>query len=554
MNKYSSRVTQPRSQGASQAMLYGAGLTDADLQKPQVGICSMWYEGNTCNMHLDRLAGHVKEGVQAAELVGLRFNTIGVSDGISMGTEGMSYSLPSRDLIADSIETVMGAQWYDALVTVPGCDKNMPGSVIAMARLNRPSLMVYGGTIRAGKALGKPRDIISAFQSYGEFLAGAITDEQRLEIVRHSCPGAGACGGMYTANTMAVAIEALGLSLPFSSSLPADDPGKAEECRRAGTAIRTLLERDLKPLDILTRKSFENALVIIMAVGGSTNAVLHLIAIAKTARIPLSLDDFQQASDRVPLLADLKPSGQYVQEDLHAVGGTPALMKYLLERGFLHGDCMTVTGKTLEENLSDAAPLSAGQQVIQPVETPVLPRGHIRILRGNLAPDGAVAKITGKEGERFEGVARVYDSEEAMLAGLERHEIAKGSVVVIRYEGPKGGPGMPEMLTPTSAIMGAGLGQDVAMLTDGRFSGGSHGFIIGHITPEAQDGGPIALVQDGDRITVDATTCELQVDLSTQELAARLANWRAPAPTATSGVLGKYVRLVRSASEGCVTD
>ena len=554
MNKYSSRVTQPRSQGASQAMLYGIGLTDADLQKPQVGICSMWYEGNTCNMHLDRLAGHVKEGVQAAELVGLRFNTIGVSDGISMGTEGMSYSLPSRDLIADSIETVMGAQWYDALVAVPGCDKNMPGSVIAMARLNRPSLMVYGGTIRAGKALGKPRDIISAFQSYGEFLAGAITDEQRLEIVRHSCPGAGACGGMYTANTMAVAIEALGLSLPFSSSLPADDPGKAEECRRAGSAIRTLLERDLKPLDILTRKSFENALAMIMAVGGSTNAVLHLIAIAKTARIPLSLDDFQQASDRVPLLADLKPSGQYVQEDLHAVGGTPALMKYLLERGFLHGDCMTVTGKTLEENLSDAAPLSAGQQVIQPVETPVLPRGHIRILRGNLAPDGAVAKITGKEGERFEGVARVYDSEEAMLAGLEQNEIAKGSVVVIRYEGPKGGPGMPEMLTPTSAIMGAGLGKDVAMLTDGRFSGGSHGFIIGHITPEAQDGGPIALVEDGDRITIDAATCELHVDLSAQELAARLANWRAPAPKATSGVLGKYVRLVRSASEGCVTD
>jgi dihydroxy-acid dehydratase len=359
---------------------------------------------------------------------------------------------------------------------------------------------------------------------------------------------------MYTANTMAVAIEALGLSLPFSSSLPADDPGKAEECRRAGSAIRTLLERDLKPLDILTRKSFENALAMIMAVGGSTNAVLHLIAIAKTARIPLSLDDFQQASDRVPLLADLKPSGQFVQEDLHAVGGTPALMKYLLERGFLHGDCMTVTGKTLEENLSDAAPLSAGQQVIRPVETPVLPRGHIRILRGNLAPDGAVAKITGKEGERFEGVARVYDSEEAMLAGLERNEIAKGSVVVIRYEGPKGGPGMPEMLTPTSAIMGAGLGKDVAMLTDGRFSGGSHGFIIGHVTPEAQDGGPIALVQDGDRITIDAATCELHVDLSAQILAARLADWQAPAPTATSGVLGKYVRLVRSASEGCVTD
>ncbi len=554
MNKYSSRVTQPRSQGASQAMLYGTGLTDADLQKPQVGICSMWYEGNTCNMHLDRLAIQVKEGVHAAGLVGLRFNTIGVSDGISMGTEGMSYSLPSRDLIADSIEMVMGAQWYDGLITVPGCDKNMPGSVIAMARLNRPSLMVYGGTIRAGHALGKPRDIISAFQSYGEYLAGSITDEQRLDIVRHSCPGAGACGGMYTANTMAVAIEALGLSLPFSSSLPAEDPAKADECRRAGAAVRILLERDLKPLDILTRNSFENALVMVMAVGGSTNAVLHLLAIAKTAGIPLTLDDFQQASDRVPLLADLKPSGQYVQEDLHAVGGTPGLMKYLLERGFLHGDCMTVTGATLAENLSSAAPLTVGQQVIQPVEQPVLGRGHIRILRGNLAPDGAVAKITGKEGERFEGLARVYDSEEAMLAGLEHEEITKGSVVVIRYEGPKGGPGMPEMLTPTSAIMGAGLGKDVAMLTDGRFSGGSHGFIIGHITPEAQEGGPIALVRDGDRITIDATTCEMHVDLTTQELNARRAGWTAPAPTATSGVLGKYVRLVRSASEGCLTD
>ena len=448
----------------------------------------------------------------------------------------------------------MGAQWYDALVTVPGCDKNMPGSVIAMARLNRPSLMVYGGTIRAGHALGKPRDIISAFQSYGEYLAGVITDEQRVDIVRHACPGAGAGGGMYTANTMAVAIEALGLSLPYSSSIPAEDPGKADECRRAGAAVKALLERDLKPLDILSKQSFENALAMVMAVGGSTNAVLHLMAIAKAARIPLSLDDFQRASDRVPLLADLKPSGQYVQEDLHAVGGTPAVMKYLLERGFLHGDCLTVTGKTLAENLAGAAPLSAGQQVIQPIEQPVLPRGHIRILRGNLAPDGAVAKITGKEGERFAGPARVYDSEESMLAGLERNEIAKGSVVVIRYEGPKGGPGMPEMLTPTSAIMGAGLGKDVAMLTDGRFSGGSHGFIIGHITPEAQDGGPIALIRDGDHITIDANACKLSVDLSDRELASRRAAWKMPAPTATTGVLGKYVRLVRSASEGCVTD
>jgi dihydroxy-acid dehydratase len=554
MNKYSSRVTQPKSQGASQAMLYGIGLTDADLKKPQVGICSMWYEGNTCNMHLDRLAAQVKEGVQGAGLVGLRFNTIGVSDGLSMGTDGMSYSLPSRDLIADSIETVMGAQWYDALVTVPGCDKNMPGSVIAMARLNRPSLMVYGGTIRAGFALGKPRDIISAFQSYGEYLAGVITEEQRLDIVRHSCPGAGACGGMYTANTMAVAIEALGLTLPYSSSLPAEDPGKADECRQAGLAVQHLLERDLKPLDILTPKAFENALTMVMALGGSTNAVLHLIAIARTARVPLSLADFQRASDRVPLLADLKPSGKYVQEDLHAVGGTPGVMKYLLERGLLHGDCVTVTGKTLAENLANLPGLRPEQQIVQTVERPVLSRGHIRILTGNLAPEGAVAKITGKEGERFEGIAKVYDSEEAMLAGLEKGEIAKGHVIVIRYEGPKGGPGMPEMLTPTSAIMGAGLGADVALLTDGRFSGGSHGFIIGHITPEAQDGGPIALLRDGDPIVVDAAGCRLDAKLDDTELARRRSAWSPRPPKATSGVLGKFVRLVRPASEGCVTD
>jgi len=535
-------------------MLYGIGLTDVDLQKPQVGICSMWYEGNTCNMHLDRLAGEVKKGVQAAGLVGLRFNTVGVSDGLSMGTDGMSYSLPSRDLIADSIETVMGAQWYDALLTIPGCDKNMPGSVMAMARLNRPALMVYGGTIRAGFAQGKPRDIISAFQSYGEYLAGTITDEQRLDIVRHACPGAGACGGMYTANTMAVAIEALGLSLPYSSSLPAEDPGKADECHRAGAAIKVLLERDLKPRDILTRASFENAMAMIMAVGGSTNAVLHLLAIAKAAGIELALADFQRASDRVPLLADLKPSGTYVQEDLHAVGGTPAVMKQLLERGLLDGDAMTVTGKTLAENLADAAPLTPGQRVIHTFDDPVNPRGHIRILHGNLAPEGSVAKITGKEGERFSGTAKVYDSEEAMLAGLERREILQGHVVVIRYEGPKGGPGMPEMLTPTSAIMGAGLGKDVALLTDGRFSGGSHGFIIGHITPEAQEGGPIALVRDGDPITIDATACTLTMDVDEAEMARRLKALVTPPLKATSGVLGKYVRLVKSASEGCITD
>ena len=553
-NKYSSRITQPRSQGASQAMLYGTGLTPIDLQKPQVGIASMWWEGNTCNMHLDTLAAYVKEGVQAAGLVGLRFNTIGVSDGISMGTEGMSYSLPSRDLIADSIETVVGAQWYDAVVTIPGCDKNMPGSVMAMFRLNRPSLMVYGGTIKPGFAQGKPRDVISAFQSYGEYLAGTITDQQRLDIVMHACPGAGACGGMYTANTMATAIEALGLSLPYSSSTPAEDPGKRDECHRAGAAIHALLEKDLKPLDIITKKSFENALVLVMAVGGSTNAVLHLIAMAKAANINLALDDFQRASDRVPLLADLKPSGTYVQEDLHEAGGTPALMRYLLEKGFLHGDCMTVTGKTVAENVKDVPPLKAGQRVIQPVEKPVFPRGHLRILRGNLAPDGAVAKITGKEGERFSGPAKVFDSEEDMLHGLEKGQIEKGSVVVIRYEGPKGGPGMPEMLTPTSAIMGAGLGKDVALLTDGRFSGGSHGFIIGHITPEAVDGGPIGLVRNGDRITIDAAKCEIHLEVSDAELAKRRQSWKAPAPKATRGVLSKYIRLVKPASEGCVTD
>ena len=554
LNKFSSRITQPRSQGASQAMLYGTGLTPTDLQKPQVGIASMWWEGNTCNMHLDTLAAYVKEGVQAAGLVGLRFNTIGVSDGISMGTEGMSYSLPSRDLIADSIETVVGAQWYDAVITIPGCDKNMPGSVMAMLRLNRPSLMVYGGTIKPGFAQGKPRDVISAFQSYGEYLAGTITDQQRLDIVMHACPGAGACGGMYTANTMATAIEALGLSLPYSSSTPAEEPGKRDECHRAGATIQALLEKDLKPLDIVTKKSFENALALVMAVGGSTNAVLHLIAMAKAANIPLTLEDFQRASDRVPLLADLKPSGTYVQEDLHEAGGTPALMRYLLEKGFLHGDCMTVTGLTVAENVKDVPPLKAGQQVIQPVEKPVFPRGHLRILRGNLAPDGAVAKITGKEGERFSGPAKVFDSEEDMLHGLEQGQIEKGSVVVIRYEGPKGGPGMPEMLTPTSAIMGAGLGKDVALLTDGRFSGGSHGFIIGHITPEAVDGGPIGLVRDGDRITIDAARCEIHLEVSDSEIATRRQSWKAPAPKATRGVLSKYIRLVKSASEGCVTD
>ena len=554
MNKYSSRVTQPRSQGASQAMLYGIGLTDADLQKAQVGICSMWYEGNTCNMHLDGLSAHIKEGVQAAGLVGLRFNTIGVSDGLSMGTDGMSYSLPSRDLIADSIETVMGAQWYDALVALPGCDKNMPGCLIAMGRLNRPSLMVYGGTIKPGHHGERTLDVISAFQSYGEFIAGSITEEQRQQIVQKSCPGAGACGGMYTANTMASAIEALGMSLPYSSSTPAVDPKKQAECIAAGKAVAHLLELDLKPRDIMTRAAFENAMVVVMALGGSTNAVLHLIAMARAVDVELTIDDFQRVSDRIPLLADLKPSGKYVMEDVHEIGGTPAVMKYLLEKGLIDGRCMTVTGKTVADNLASLPGLRAGQQVIQPLEQPIKKNGHIQILRGSLAPDGAVAKITGKEGEVFSGPARVFDCEEDMLRALEKQRIQKGDVIVIRYEGPKGGPGMPEMLTPTSAIMGAGLGEHVALLTDGRFSGGSHGFIVGHVTPEAQEGGPVALVRDGDRITIDASKNTIDVHVDAAELAARKAVWKAPPLKARRGTLYKYIKTVKSASEGCVTD
>jgi dihydroxy-acid dehydratase len=555
LNKFSSRITQPASQGASQAMLYATGMSTDDMQKPQVGIASVWYEGNPCNMHLLDLAGKVREGVQAAGMVGMRFNTIGVSDGISMGTDGMSYSLQSRDLIADSIETIMAAQWYDANVSLPGCDKNMPGCLIAMGRLNRPALMVYGGTIKAGCGIkGEKLDIVSAFQSYGEFLGKKISDAERTEIVRRSCPGAGACGGMYTANTMASAIEALGMCLPYSSSIPAEDPGKLDECFRAGAAIRLLLERDIKPRDIMTRAAFENAMVIIMALGGSTNAVLHLIAMARSVDVPLTIDDFQKVSDRVPYIADLKPSGKFVMEDVQHIGGTPAVMKYLLEKGYLDGTCMTVTGKTMAENLAVLPGLTAGQQIIQPVEKPIKSSGHIRIMRGNVSPEGAVAKITGKEGLVFTGQARCYDSEELMLKGLEDGEIGKGDVVVIRFEGPKGGPGMPEMLTPTSAIMGAGLGSDVALLTDGRFSGGSHGFIVGHITPEAQVGGPIALLQNGDKITIDAERNEINVDLSSAELAARAARWKAPEFKAKRGTLFKYIQCVKSASEGCVTD
>ena len=535
-------------------MLYGTGLTPEDMNKPQIGIGSVWYEGNTCNMHLDKLSAEVKKGVQEAGLVGMRFNTIGVSDGISMGTDGMSYSLQSRDVIADSIETIMGGQWYDACIALPGCDKNMPGCLIAMGRLNRPSLMVYGGTIRAGKMGDCKLDIVSAFQSYGEFVAGKIDDETRQEIIRKSCPGAGACGGMYTANTMASAIEALGMSLPFSASIPAEDPDKIQECHQAGPAILNLLEKDIKPRDIMTREAFENAIVTTMALGGSTNAVLHLIAMARSVDVDLKLSDFQTISDRIPFLADLKPSGKYVQEDLHAVGGTPAVMKYLLEQGMLHGDCMTVTGKTLAENVASLPGFSEGQEVVRPIDNPIKPTGHIQILYGNLAPDGAVAKITGKEGSVFKGTANVFDSEEEMVAALEQKKINKGDVVIIRYEGPKGGPGMPEMLTPTSAIMGAGLGKDVALLTDGRFSGGSHGFIVGHITPEAQEGGAIALVQYGDEITIDADQNEIKVHLSDEELASRKSQWTAPAFKATRGTLYKYIKNVKPASEGCVTD
>ena len=524
------------------------------MNKPQIGIGSVWYEGNTCNMHLDKLAAEVKRGVVESGMVGMRFNTIGVSDGISMGTDGMSYSLQSRDIIADSIETIMSAQWYDACIALPGCDKNMPGCLIAMGRLNRPSLMVYGGTIRAGIMGKRKLDIVSAFQCFGEFVAGTIDDETRQEIVKKSCPGAGACGGMYTANTMASAIEALGMSLPFSASIPAEDPDKISECHSAGAAILNLLEKDIKPKDIMTREAFENAMVVIMALGGSTNAVLHLIAMARSVDVPLTLDDFQTISDRVPFLADLKPSGRFVQEDLHAVGGTPAVMKFLLDEGMLQGDCLTVTGQTLAENVAKLPGLEAGQEVIRPLNDPIKATGHIQILRGNLAPGGAVAKITGKEGSVFQGTANVFDSEEAMVAALEAKQINRGEVVIIRFEGPKGGPGMPEMLTPTSAIMGAGLGADVALLTDGRFSGGSHGFIVGHITPEAQDGGPLALVKNGDSITIDSDRNSIEVAISDEEMEARRAQWSAPALKATKGTLYKYIKNVKSASEGCVTD
>lgn len=555
LNKYSSRVTQPKAQGASQAILYGVGLSEEDMNKPQVGISSVWYEGNTCNMHLLHLSEAVKEGVKEAGMVGFRFNTVGVSDAVSMGTEGMCYSLQSRDLIADSVETVMGGQWYDANISIPGCDKNMPGVVMAMGRLNRPSIMIYGGTIKPGHFNGQTLDIVSAFQSYGEYVSGSISEDERMDVVRNSCPGFGACGGMYTANTMASAIEALGMSLPYSSSIPAEDPLKIEECKLAGKYILELLKRDLKPRDIITRKSLNNAMVVVMALGGSTNAVLHLIAIARSVGVELTLDDFQDVSDKTPFIADLKPSGKYVMEDLHKIGGVPAVLKYLLEKGLIDGSCMTVTGKTIAENLAECPPLSEGQKIIMPLENPIKKTGHLQILWGNLAPEGSVAKITGKEGLYFSGPARVFEGEEAMLDAItEDPQSLKGTVIVIRGEGPKGGPGMPEMLTPTSAVIGAGLGKEVALLTDGRFSGGSHGFVVGHICPEAQVGGPIGLVRDGDVITIDVEKRKINVDLTAQELADRKLLWRAPPYKASRGTLYKYIKNVKSASEGCVTD
>ncbi|KAI8911729.1 dihydroxy-acid dehydratase [Gorgonomyces haynaldii] len=555
-NVFSSKITQPKQQGASQAMLLATGIKYQDLQKAQVGIASVWYEGNPCNMHLNDLAAAVKKGVNDQSMIGYRFNTIGVSDGISMGTSGMSYSLQSREIIADSIETVMSAQWYDANISIPGCDKNMPGVMIAMARVNRPAIMVYGGTIKPGHCGGKTLDVVSAFQSFGEYISGNISENERLDIVKHSCPGPGACGGMYTANTMASCIEALGMSLPYSSSTPATDPLKVKECERAGEAIKELLIKDIKPRDIMTKKAFENALVVLMALGGSTNAVLHLLAMARTCGVDLTIDDFQTFSDKIPFIADLKPSGKYVMEDVHKIGGTPAVLKYLFEKGLIHGDCLTVTGKTMEENLKSVPGLKPGQDVILPLETPIKPSGHIQILKGNLAPLGSVAKITGKEGLEFTGDALVYDCEEDMIAALEQGKIVKGNktVVIIRYEGPKGGPGMPEMLTPTSAIMGAGLGKDVALLTDGRFSGGSHGFIIGHITPEAQEGGPIALVRDGDKITIDANQRLIHLHVSESELAERKKTWKMPPYKATSGTLRKFIKNTTHASLGCTTD
>ncbi|WP_281298977.1 dihydroxy-acid dehydratase [Flavobacterium limnophilum] len=554
LNKYSKTITQDVTQPAAQAMLYGIGLTEEDLKKAQVGIVSMGYEGNTCNMHLNDLAKDVKKGVWNADLVGLIFNTIGVSDGISNGTDGMRYSLVSRDVIADSIETVMGAQWYDGLIAIPGCDKNMPGALIAMGRVNRPSIMVYGGTINSGRWKGEHLNIVSAFEALGKKFQKNISDEDFKGVIQNSCPGPGACGGMYTANTMSSAIEALGMSLPYSSSNPALSEDKRRECDDAGKAIRILLEKDIKPRDIMTRKAFENAITIVAVLGGSTNAVMHLIAMAHSVDIEITLTDFQEISDRTPVLADLKPSGKYMMEDLHAVGGVPAVMKYLLKEGFIHGDCLTVTGKTIAENLANVPDLQDGQEVIHEIQKALKSTGNIQILYGNLASEGCVAKISGKEGEYFEGTAVVFESEFDVIPGIQNGMVKPGDVVVIRYCGPKGGPGMPEMLKPTSAIMGAGLGSSVALITDGRFSGGSHGFVVGHVTPEAYDGGGIALVENGDLITIDAVKNTINLKISDAEFAERKAKWVQPTLKATKGVLLKYARSVSSASTGCVTD
>ena len=554
LNKYSKNVTQDPTQPASQAMLHAIGLSKEDLKKPMIGIGSTGYEGNPCNMHLNDLAKEVKTGVQKVNLTGLIFNTIGVSDGISMGTQGMRYSLPSRDIIADSMETVVQAMNYDGLATIVGCDKNMPGALMAMIRLNRPSILVYGGTIASGCARGKKLDVVSAFEAWGEKVAGTMDEEAYQEVIQNACPGAGACGGMYTANTMASAIEALGMSLPYNSSNPATGSEKPVDCVASGEALGILIEKDLKPLDIITKKSLENAVKLIIVLGGSTNAVLHFLAIAKTAQIDFTLEDFTRISSETPFLADLKPSGKYLMEDLHRVGGIPAVMKFMLENGMLHGDCLTVTGKTIAENLAAVPSLLADQEVIRPLNAPIKETGHIRILYGNLAQQGAVAKITGKEGVYFKGPAKVYDGEFLANDGIKAGEVKKGDVVVIRYEGPKGGPGMPEMLKPTAAIMGAGLGKDVALITDGRFSGGTHGFVVGHVSPEAQVGGAIGLVQEGDMITIDATSNTISLEISNEELNRRKENWVAPELKVKRGSLYKYAHIVSSASEGCLTD
>ena len=554
LNKYSKAVTQDPTQPAAQAMLHAIGMTNEDFEKPLIGIASTGYEGNPCNMHLNSLAQDIKVGVNDQSLVGLVFNTIGVSDGISMGTPGMRFSLPSRDIIADSIETVVQAMSYDGVVTVVGCDKNMPGAMMALLRLNRPGILVYGGTIAAGCHNDKELDVVSAFEAWGEKVAGTIDEKEYKSVIQKACPGAGACGGMYTANTMASAIEACGMALPYNASNPAVSKDKKEECGELGAYLKNLLELDLKPRDIVTAKSLENALRLIAVLGGSTNAVLHFLAIAKAANIDLTIDDFQRISDTTPFLADLKPSGKYLMKDLHKVGGVPAVLKYMLKQGMLHGDCITVTGKTLAENLADVPDLTEGQTIIRPLDNPIKPIGHIRILKGNLASGGSVAKITGKEGLLFQGPARVFDGEFAANQGIKEGKVKAGEVVVIRYEGPKGGPGMPEMLKPTSAIMGVGLGKSVALITDGRFSGGTHGFVVGHIVPEAQEGGTIGLLKDGDVITIDAEKNTLSVDLSDTELAERKAAWRKPPYKFEQGVLYKYIKSVATASEGCVTD